>query len=1087
MKRLLALTLALLMTLTAFGVASAFSGIIAGAEFLDYFIYHSIPGYNAFSESALKSINETRYEFVGFSADGMPETSAIDTLAQFKVLVPDSWGGLNMLTVNKRNLLQEDGINWAAKDLIGGADIFGDTGLNFEDAAGFMFYVAVNGIPYTGSVRVTAMQAPSKGPYYSVSEDNDEQDMLDCPMGFVYETDTMYPGGDGYVFLDFKTSFKCVDWWSVNDEGVHVDGSFEPFPKNKIALFNALQIRLGSVQANDIISIGDFRICEDTRIHTDELDEQLAVFDSLDPEAYTEESYQVASDAYLQAYEVYMNPENQKQVNNAVESLKQAIKDLDPLFNKKDPDVILSGFEGWSEEEIDLMSVAGLDSVTYTEDYAPIGKETSFMVMANATSGPPTYGWSWFTTATTNDDESVTPIRNPFELMEGSKPLSESSGIRFWIKWDETFEQIPGAMRVGVGSSSDGVYFECEDYYVKVPESEGYIGVQWSAFADINGEEDIYDYIDSLDYINIFAEEAVGIYYLSDLHAFMWDISEADFEPLSKTVNETYAYMASLTKDDWYYKSWNRVMDSLAAGEKIIGKYGATIEEVQEAIDNITTNVSKLVLRRDLATEETMLKLEALSKAADSYWRGNLIPSTYVVMDEANEIAKELIEEGCSEESAQEAIASMNAAISGLLPITGEKTTNIYSLESYSNREFNRATMHRHENAVYTLEAAANVPYIPEGYAKALKISGTAELETMTETAKSSIHFKAANAESGEPIKLGKNYENLLMGDLSGTDGLCLWVSVNDMKYFPDGKLQVAVSNCTVGPLFERYTNLIPIPESGHGWIYIPWEYFEIYDDWTHGEQINLAKIYFYIFKLYGRYTEEFEFYATGLHAYKNVTTTEWETPVIENITDGQVIDITETDFVPKWSCGTAEYDGKWFSNGDSVYDNGEHTFTVTNGNKSTSVTFTVVGDEEIVYEIPVVSGVENGGEYTSATVTWDVGTATLNGEAIENGTEITEFGSYTLIVTNGDKQVIINFAVVEEIIPDYIPGDLDKDGIITVSDALAALRVAAKMAEETEEIVLIGDADADGKITVSDALAILRVAAKMSDSIRPE
>ncbi len=32
--------------------------------------------------------------------------------------------------------------------------------------------------------------------------------------------------------------------------------------------------------------------------------------------------------------------------------------------------------------------------------------------------------------------------------------------------------------------------------------------------------------------------------------------------------------------------------------------------------------------------------------------------------------------------------------------------------------------------------------------------------------------------------------------------------------------------------------------------------------------------------------------------------------------------------------------------------------------------------------------------------------------------------------------------------------------------------------------IRLLGDADADGKITVSDALAILRVAAKMADSI---
>ena len=66
----------------------------------------------------------------------------------------------------------------------------------------------------------------------------------------------------------------------------------------------------------------------------------------------------------------------------------------------------------------------------------------------------------------------------------------------------------------------------------------------------------------------------------------------------------------------------------------------------------------------------------------------------------------------------------------------------------------------------------------------------------------------------------------------------------------------------------------------------------------------------------------------------------------------------------------------------------------------------------------------------------------------------------------------------------DYMKGDFDKDGKITVADSLAALRIAARLAEETAEALEIGDIDADGKITVSDALAILRVAAKMSDSL---
>ena len=66
---------------------------------------------------------------------------------------------------------------------------------------------------------------------------------------------------------------------------------------------------------------------------------------------------------------------------------------------------------------------------------------------------------------------------------------------------------------------------------------------------------------------------------------------------------------------------------------------------------------------------------------------------------------------------------------------------------------------------------------------------------------------------------------------------------------------------------------------------------------------------------------------------------------------------------------------------------------------------------------------------------------------------------------------------------PPVMKGDLDKDGEITVGDALIALRIAAKLAEKTPEAVLTGDVDGDGDITVGDALKILRVAAKLSDA----
>ena len=61
------------------------------------------------------------------------------------------------------------------------------------------------------------------------------------------------------------------------------------------------------------------------------------------------------------------------------------------------------------------------------------------------------------------------------------------------------------------------------------------------------------------------------------------------------------------------------------------------------------------------------------------------------------------------------------------------------------------------------------------------------------------------------------------------------------------------------------------------------------------------------------------------------------------------------------------------------------------------------------------------------------------------------------------------------------ILGDLDRDGQITVADALVALRIAARMAYATDIDFRIGDLDEDWQISVADALAILRIAAKMS------
>ena len=1072
MKRTLSLLLAVLMTLTAFGATAVFGGVFgAGAEFLDYFNYVQIPGFTAYTEAGLKAAYQPHYTFLGFDSEFKPE--GVDKVAKFQMNRLDKWNGGNIHTFNQVTFDDSDSANWQANAKIEDTDIFGDTGYTFADATGFTFWVGLNGAPYQGSVKIILHQVTTKGPFYGGG------DLTDFPVGFLYECQSKQVDADGYIYFDFKTDFTQADWWSTDDEGIkRYEQGQTPFPEKFKPLLNAFQIRInGAQQVGDVVSIGDFRICYDTRIHTDELDEQLAVFDSLDPEAYTEESYAAAQEVYLEAFEVYLDPPDQKVVNAAVADLKAAIKALKPLFHASNKDIQLEGFEVWTEEDLDEMSAAGLDTSVIDVDNVPVNRDQSVMIMANAMQGPPTYGWSWFTNGA---DEGATAIGNPFALKEGSAPLSEANGIRFWVKWDESLDPIPVAMRVGVGSSESGVYFECDDYSLTLPASEGYVGIPWTTLYDLEGEADIYDYIDELDYISIFIEGAVGIYYIADFHAFNWNVSSADFTELSKTIVDTDAYLNTLNKADWYYRSWNRVEAAIAAGEAMLGAYAVTQEEVDAAREAIISSVNKLILNEDLATEETMDKLEALYAAAKNCWRGNVTPASYRTLMEPLETAATLIEEGPKEEVAQECIVALEAAINGLVPIkAGEKVTSIVSFESWNNRMLNKANGDRTEGVIYSLAEAADVPGIPEGYAKALKMVATEDMSAANSDEHGVMQFKAMSRDTGGvvPVLLGPNNENTLIGDLTGTDGICLWIGVNDVNLVQDCSFRFAVSNCTVGPLFERAAHDIPLPSTGSGWLYIPWEYFEFYDDWTHGEPINLAKIYFYILRFNGIVKSGLEAYVTGIHAYKNTTEGEWEVPVVTNIEEGATIDISTNPLVPKWSVGTATLDGKNFIFGSPVVTNGAHVLEVRNGSKVTTVNFTTTGAAK--FDTPVITGVENGGKYPSATISWDIGTATLNGEPVESGIEVTEVGRYTLIVTNGTEVVTIDFAIVDE--PAGKKGDFDGDGKITVSDALAALRIAAKMVEETADDIAIGDIDKDNKITVSDSLAILRVAAKMA------
>ena len=105
-----------------------------------------------------------------------------------------------------------------------------------------------------------------------------------------------------------------------------------------------------------------------------------------------------------------------------------------------------------------------------------------------------------------------------------------------------------------------------------------------------------------------------------------------------------------------------------------------------------------------------------------------------------------------------------------------------------------------------------------------------------------------------------------------------------------------------------------------------------------------------------------------------------------------------------------------------------------------------------------------------------------------DNDTEeiITDYDIFGYYSTPGERTVTVAYcgkyysfgAII------LMQGDADGDGVITVGDALIALRIAAKLVSPTDEKIAVCDTDGDGEITVADALAILRVAAKLAPSL---
>ncbi len=98
-------------------------------------------------------------------------------------------------------------------------------------------------------------------------------------------------------------------------------------------------------------------------------------------------------------------------------------------------------------------------------------------------------------------------------------------------------------------------------------------------------------------------------------------------------------------------------------------------------------------------------------------------------------------------------------------------------------------------------------------------------------------------------------------------------------------------------------------------------------------------------------------------------------------------------------------------ANPTTVSELGEYVLVVTDqSNNVTTVHFSLV--EAVA---PVVLGVTNGASYTDpVTITFDEGTATLNGNAFVSGSLVSVHGAYTLVVTDEhDNVTTVNFSIV--------------------------------------------------------------------------
>lgn len=120
------------------------------------------------------------------------------------------------------------------------------------------------------------------------------------------------------------------------------------------------------------------------------------------------------------------------------------------------------------------------------------------------------------------------------------------------------------------------------------------------------------------------------------------------------------------------------------------------------------------------------------------------------------------------------------------------------------------------------------------------------------------------------------------------------------------------------------------------------------------------------------------------------------------------------TDRKIEFNEGVATINGKEFNNGTVIKDEGEYKVTVVDkaGNIST---LSFIIDKTA----PEIYGVNNGEEYKDKVIlSFNEGEALLNGKTLKNGYEVTEEGSYTIVVTDKAGNTTIKKFIIDKTAP---------------------------------------------------------------------